>query len=444
MTEQKLVVCIMGENAEKFIEMSVESVNEADVVIYCDGGSIDNTLNLVKNKGIFNSNECNCYCHSLDGSGAGSCHENCCENINWCQYINKNALIKNEYNQEDIGMNGKQRNFYLNYLKENYPNDWALCLDADEVVEDLNKIKEFIQTAQPGLYSIKMEHFIGDLGNLDNTVQTHYVLNRLFKISEAQNYQEVEHPILQGNIQGHTDCTTIWHLAYCGFMWDIKKRYENHLKKSNIHTPQFLKEWRDAHYFGNYPKRQVKPEDIPDVILKYFGVEKDEYYFKNRGLEFKHVLQVKQWYDHFKPTGILDIGAGRGPYAFFWKWFVQDVRGIEISQWSVNNAFTSEIHLGDITKDIQYFYVDLITAIDVLEHLDDNQLDKTLKLISKYGNKFIFSIPFIGDPNLLNDKTHKQFHDKQWWIDKISSYGIKTFEAPKEWMFSNQILIGIK
>ena len=44
-------------------------------------------------------------------------------------------IIYQEYSQEDKGMNGKQRNFYLDYLKENYKDHWALCIDADEVVK---------------------------------------------------------------------------------------------------------------------------------------------------------------------------------------------------------------------------------------------------------------------------------------------------------------------
>ena len=112
----KLVVVIMGQNCEKFIGMCLESVKDADAIVYCDGGSQDRTKSMVRE-----------FLEEKEG-----------------------AIIEQWYNQTDKQMNGKQRNFYLNYLKENYPNDWALCLDADEVVEDLSKIKEFIQTARPG------------------------------------------------------------------------------------------------------------------------------------------------------------------------------------------------------------------------------------------------------------------------------------------------------
>ena len=158
----KLVVVILGENCEKFIEMCLESVKDADAIVYCDGGS----------KRIMEYEE-----DFLD------------------RY--KAILIENTYNQSDPCMNGKQRNFYLKYLKENYPDDWCLVLDADEVVDDFNKIKEFIQTAKHGLYSVKMRHFIGDLGHEDATREQHFVPNRLFKISSAAYYPEIEHPVLQ-------------------------------------------------------------------------------------------------------------------------------------------------------------------------------------------------------------------------------------------------------
>lgn len=413
---QKLVVVIIGQDCERFIDMALTSVKDADAIIYCDGGSTDNTYLEIDEFMIRNNKAV--------------------------------KLISNQYVQEDLGMNGKQRNFYLNYLKQNYPDDWCLALDADEVVEDLSQIKSLIQTAIPGTYSVKMRHLIGDLAHEDNVTDKHWVLNRLFKINEADSYPEVEHPVLQGLVMGTTECTTIFHLAYIPGMWEIKKRYDNHMKKSNIHTPQYLKQWYHSHLFGNYPRKQFNPAELPKVILDKFNVNKDELYFSNRGIDLKHPIMVRQWYEHFKPESVLDLGCGRGPYLYFWNWFVNDIKGIDLSQWAVSNSFIPGlIKQGDVSDYSIYekhSHVDLITAIDVLEHLDDNQLDKALNNISKYGKKFLFSIPFEGDPNLLLDNTHKQFHTKDWWINKIESFNIKIKETPSNWAFKEQILVGEK
>jgi len=244
----KLIVCIMGDRCSKFLDMCFKSVLEADKIIFCWGE--EDLFTLTKYQ-------------------------------EWKEkYLDKFELIQNKFWQDDLTMNGKQRNFYLNYLKENYPNDWALCLDADEVVDDegINKIKEFIKTAETGVYSVRMEHFIQDLGHVDAAQQVHYVLNRLFKISEAESYPEVEHPTLipKGEAAGLTDCTAIWHLAYVPNLWSIKDKYENHLKKSNIHTPEFLKSWYMAHIIGTYPKKQINLIDTPKVILDEFKIDKDD------------------------------------------------------------------------------------------------------------------------------------------------------------------------
>jgi hypothetical protein len=86
----------------------------------------------------------------------------------------------------------------------------------------------------------------------------------------------------------------------------------------------------------------------------------------------------------------------------------------------------------------------LILAVDILEHLDDRQLANTLKIMAKCGKRFLFSIPFEGNPNLMDDKTHKQFKTKEEWIKLIESYGINLKDAPKEWAYADQLLIGEK
>ena len=272
--KQQLVVCIMGQNCERFIGMCLESVKDADALYYLDGGSIDNTLDITQD-----------FLHN---------HSN----------IKPSQIDIHKYNQEDIMMNGKQRNFYLKYLKENFKGYWCLVLDADEVVDDLSKIKEFIQRAPKDfLYSVKMRHFIGNLGLEDASQPEHFVPHRLFYVDEGLYYDEVEHPILKSKKEMKSlpiRNATIWHLAYLCDSWKIKEKYENHMKKSNIHTKDYLNNWKKAHLFGQYPVKPINLLEIPKVILKEFGVDWEELYFVNRGLEVKHFIDVSKYKNYYK------------------------------------------------------------------------------------------------------------------------------------------------
>ena len=136
----------MGDNGSKFMDMCFNSIIEADRIIFCWGEEDKKTLDK------FNE---------------------------WKdKYTDKFKLISLKYDQNNLGQNGITRNYYLNYLKENYPNEWNLSLDLDEVVDDLSKIKQFIQTAKEGLYSVHMRHLINDLAHEDSTVEKHWVLKQ--------------------------------------------------------------------------------------------------------------------------------------------------------------------------------------------------------------------------------------------------------------------------
>lgn len=418
---EKLVVCIMGDFCSRTMDMCIKSVESADKIVFCWGKSdIPTKIKLEE----------------------------------WKNRLDNFEVIENEYNQEDKAMNGKQRQVYLNFLKDNYPDSWILCIDSDEILEDLSKIKEFIQdTNIKSVFSVKMRHFIGDLGHEDAVTPEHWVPKRLFKISEAIRYPETEHPILEHKGEhGLTDCTTIWHLAYIPNLWEIKKRYENHLKKSNMHTPEYLDNWYKAHLFGAYPKTEINVTDIPEIILKEFGIDRDEFYFANRGLEAKHFLMTKQWCDYLfgKMYGskecayqlkIIDFGCGKAPYGIGFINQDCEYKGIELSRFAVEHSFLP-IEQGDIINWTDNKEYDLCLCFDILEHLSYEDLDTALNNIKEIASDFIFSIPFKDNPDCENDKTHKIKESKEWWLKKLGNY----FEIEKtpDWHYKEQIIVGRK
>lgn len=407
----KLIVIVMGPGKKHFTEMCLKSVKDADKILYWT--NIDEEIIPI-----------------ID-----------------------NPKIKHYYNgwnELDPATNGKCRQRYLDYLKQNYPDDWALVLDEDEILDDggIEKIKRFISEREPGLYNVKMRHLIGNLGWEDATSPVHVVPARLFKISKAIKYPEHSHPVLEGEIMGACLDTTIFHLGHLPveYLDYIQRRYNQHLNDSQIHTKEFLKWWYYSHIFGKYPVREINPVDLPKILLERYNINPDEFYFEKRGLEVKHFIMVRQWKNYFDNKDVLDCGCGRGPYLCAWNMYDVEAFGFDISKYAVMNPINAntQMWIDNITNFTITKQFDLVTAIDILEHLEYEDLDKALENIKNATKKnALFSIPFIGDPNLEADSTHIIREDKEWWINKISKY-FTIKNTPKDWLFSNQLLIGEK
>ena len=177
----KLIVVIMGPGKKHFAEMCLESIKDADKILYWTPDK-ERLWEILEDK-------------QLD-------------------YITE--MFNNGWDESDPQTNGKCRQRYLEHLKENYPNDWCLVLDEDEILEEdgIKKIKKFISESPEGLYNVKMRHFINNLGWEDATRPVHVVPCRLFKISKAIKYPEHSHPVLEGELKGACLDTTIWHMGH--------------------------------------------------------------------------------------------------------------------------------------------------------------------------------------------------------------------------------------
>jgi len=412
----KLIVCYMIENDEDVFELSYNSIKDvADEIVIVDGNHYPEINGILKQEEIEK-----CMKHMYEGE-----------------------VIFSPYPHEDLGADGKQRNKYLEYLKQKYLGDWCLVIDADEVIEFPENIKptiEYLEKEGIDCANIRMKHYIGNLGQEDSTIEKHYVPRRLFRITKDLSYPEVEHNVLQG-VQKviNVDSFINHHLGYCREIFRLKKKYENHCKKSNIHNKEFLEWWYHSHLFNEFPTTKVKTDNIPKVIKDFFKVNDDYLYFKDRGAEIKHAEMVRQWNEYFKPNSILDLGCGRGPYLRYWEMTTISY-GLELSQWAIDNKIcNSLIKQGSILNN--EMAADLVTCLDVLEHIDEKDLQIALKNIYESGDNFLFSIPFEDDPNLYADKTHKIFKSKEWWLCELEKAGFKIKETPEHFYFRNQMVI---
>ena len=241
--EMQVVAAMIFQNSENYIELALRSIMLwADKIILVDGGCTDKTPAIV-------------------------------------EYLRDErfVIIRKEYLKDDLGADGKQRNVYLEYLKKHHLGDWCLVIDSDEVASDscagLKSLCNEMDKQEINVASPHMEHFVYDLKHVDATQEKHWCPNRLFKVQEGLFYPEVEHNVLQvpnpklANVSG----ITLFHLGYIKGLFSIIHRYNKNLKKSNIHSVDFLHKWKNHHILGTYPTK-VYDGAYPRIMKEYFGV----------------------------------------------------------------------------------------------------------------------------------------------------------------------------
>lgn len=247
----KKVVCVITEMPEDefWLPLSIKSYLFADNIIIIDGSKTPKIEEDVKNK--------------------------------FPEHINKFKVIHSPYPHKDLGADGKQRNIYMNFIKEHCEGWLAIIVDSDEVLADdakeqLDRIESEMEATGSNVYNPKMEHFINDFNKADATHPFHYCPFRIFIVSKYLSYTEVEHVSLQtcndyvlNVLQDHTHPVLYYHYGYTKGRETIIKKFRKHMLKSNIHTPEFLTMWKNAHLFGTYPVKTFLGQH-PKPVRDYF------------------------------------------------------------------------------------------------------------------------------------------------------------------------------
>jgi len=238
----KIVVAIMVQNEEDYIELCLRSVmGWADKIVIVNGGSTDMTNAKIA--------------HLCD---------------------DRFVMINSPYDLEDPIMDGKQRNVYLDYIKEHCDGWWCLVIDADENVCDNGwKLKHVCYEMEQKGFTISsplMVHFINNLKMVDATKDKHYCPMRLFKVRKEISYPNHKHTILNypEDTKGfNCETITIFHMGYLRGLFKVMKRYRHNLQHSPIHTEDYLVSWKDSHLFGRYPVKEYAG-DYSTLIKKFF------------------------------------------------------------------------------------------------------------------------------------------------------------------------------
>ncbi len=439
---EKIVIAMIGQDAGLTLSLCLESIKKADVIVYVDGGSKDNSVHILRKNGFV---------------GYTNKDVEILKN-------NHRILINRPYDKEDKRENGRARQYYLDFIKKHYPDYWCVVIDPDEAVENFDGIQysiKIITDKYPNqknyIFAPRMIHFIQDLAHEDSTFPEHFCPTRFFKVSPDINYEEEEHPCLQckeTTVHGNTSFFTIYHFGYCKDVFHNLNRYKGNLKKSEMHSPRYLKDWYYNHITGNYLKKDFDIAKMPQFIKDYFMLEDvdDFLYFKDRRIfEGKHFINCHNLRDEFKPKKVLFVGCGMSQRVWTMNKIGVEAYGCDKSSYAVKHStyarqIADKVFVADVTKDKSKDKFDLICVYDILEHIEEKDLQTALKYIVDSSTEkatFFFSIPFLGNRFLHEDSTHKIFQSKEWWIEQIQNAGIKIKETPNRFNYKEMTLVGV-
>ena len=139
-------------------------------------------------------------------------------------------------------------------------------------------------------------------------------------------------------------------------------------------------------------------------------------------------------YENIEFDSALDFGCAKGFLVNALSLISgKPIIGVDISEYALQTALPQvkeKLFLLDKDLSKMNLFADLLIAKDVLEHIPESEIDKTLSEFYKVCNNALLVIP-LGDNDSFRireyeiDKTHVTKKDEEWWINKIQKSGFK-------------------
>src|SRR5262245_41460203 len=156
----------------------------------------------------------------------------------------------------------------------------------------------------------------------------------------------------------------------------------------------------DRHYFDFYGTGPVPYDQKHPEWLSFFGTIAD------------HIVSK------IKPTRVLDVGCAKG-------FLVESLRDRGVEAFGID---ISEYAISEVRPDIRLYCrvasaldpldrsYDLITCIEVLEHLTEEEGRSAIANICRSTNDVLFS----STPDDVIEPTHTNVRPRSWWIERFA------------------------
>lgn len=198
--------------------------------------------------------------------------------------------------------------------------------------------------------------------------------------------------------------------------------------------------------FMKLPKLE-RLANIFDADYYERGIETKKSNYKDYSLErLGHQFErtAKHIVKHFNPSSLLDVGCAKGFLVYHLRQAGVDAYGIDASPYAIAGAppqVKDFVKVG-LVETVQYKEkFDVVTAFDVLEHLEEQDVLKACKRLLATTKKYvILCVPTCKVEGDL-DISHNTIRTKEWWESQfVKCDGIvepvdKCFDA-KVWWFN--------
>jgi SAM-dependent methyltransferase len=150
---------------------------------------------------------------------------------------------------------------------------------------------------------------------------------------------------------------------------------------------EFKSNYYDHEYFADATGKSFRRTD---GSIEHWG-------YRNLQGEFLGAKEIAEaWKTIFNSKNLLDVGCGRGTFLTYARDFGIEAEGFDYSEWAISNPYfrckPEWLKVHDATKPWPYkdSSFDLVIALDLLEHIYEDDLNFVISEMYRVAKKWIF------------------------------------------------------